>query len=97
MKMRIVGLLIAVALIALGVWSISHRRDRHAPTPRPNVAIQDGKTVDFSSGQPVVKDDAKEKKAIADSVAAMDEATKNVTFAPTATATQPAAPSPAKK
>ncbi len=96
MKTRFIGLLIAAALVALGLWSISRRNARRAPAPKPAVAIQDGKTIDFSSGQAVVKDDAREKKAIANGVAAMDEATKNVTFPPTAT-TQPAPEAPAKK
>lgn len=85
MKTRAIGLLIAAGLVALGLWSVSRRNQRHARSPKPEVTIQDGKTIDFSSGKPVVKDDAKEQKAIASSVAVMDEATKNVTFSPTAT------------
>lgn len=97
MKIRIIGLLIAAALVALGVWSISRRNQSAGPRPKPEVSIQDGKTIDFSTGKPVVKDDATEKKAIANGVAAMEEATKNVTFAPTATTQTAPANAPAKK
>jgi hypothetical protein len=63
---------------------------RAIPPPAPPVAIQDGKTIDFSSGQAVVKDDAKEKAAFDRSLAEIDSATANVTFE-AKPATQPAA------
>ena len=50
--------------------------------PHPEIAIQDGKTIDFSSGRPVVKDTAKEKASIEKSVKEMEEATKGVSFGP---------------
>ena len=53
-----------------------------APKSKPEVPIEDGKTIDFSSGVPIVKDDAKEKAAIDRSVKAMEEAAKDVTFGP---------------
>jgi hypothetical protein len=53
-----------------------------APKAKPEVSIEDGKTIDFSSGVPIVKDDAKEKAAIERSVKAMEEAAKEVTFGP---------------
>ena len=95
MKVRIVLLLIAAALVALGVWSI-FRRDAHpvpparAPTtktPPPPVTIQDGKTLDFSSGKPVVKDSPADRAALAKGVAEMEAAAASVTFAPSAKAT----------
>lgn len=65
-----------------------------APTAQPNLAapkappqpvtIQDGKTIDFSSGKAVVKDEAKEKTALEKSLAEIDAATANVTFEPSA-------------
>ncbi len=65
--------------------------------PRPEVAIQDGKTIDFSSGRPVVKDTAKEKASIEKSVKEMEEAAKGVSFSPPAAkATDPKKPA-AKK
>ncbi len=48
------------------------------------VAIQDGKTIDFSSGVAVVKDDAKQKAVIDKAVAEMESALRSVTFAPAA-------------
>jgi hypothetical protein len=61
--------------------------------PKPSVAIQDEKTIDFSSGKPVVKDSAEEKAIIANSVKEMNEAAAGVTFGPAPTP-QPA-PKPA--
>jgi hypothetical protein len=57
-----------------------------AEPPRPLapgvVPIQDQKTIDFSSGQAVVKNDSAEKAAIEAALKEMDEATKGVTFGP---------------
>ncbi len=65
-----------------------------APAPTPNnVAIQDGKTIDFSSGKPVVKDDAQEKAIISKAEKEMDEAAKDVSFGPSP---KPAAVPPSK-
>ncbi len=63
--------------------------------PRPTVAIQDGKTIDFSSGRPVVKDDAKQKATIDKAVREMDEAVKDITFT-SPTAPTPVSPTPKK-
>jgi hypothetical protein len=57
------------------------------PEPLPPLApgvvpIRDQKTIDFSSGKPVVKDDAAEKAAIEAALREMEEATKGVTFGP---------------
>jgi hypothetical protein len=90
--MRLILLFIAIALIALGLWSISRRgTPRHIDKPpaaaAKEVPIQDGKTLDFSSGKAVVKDSAAEKAAIDRSVAQMDAAAADVTFVPKSTAT----------
>lgn len=54
--------------------------------PRPLepgvVPIQNQKTIDFSSGKPVVQDDAANKAAIDAALKEMEEATKGVTFGP---------------
>ncbi len=104
MKTRLILLLIAAALVALGVWSMSHRGPHSGPSSpppktsgadkKPEVAIQDGKTVDFSSGKPVVKDDAQEKAKIDRSVSEMDAAAKDVTFT-AGSPSQPNAPATA--
>lgn len=60
-----------------------------AKVPAVSVAIQDGKTLDFSSGKPVLKDSADEKAIIEQSVKEMNEAAAGVTFGP--------APTPAPK
>lgn len=46
------------------------------------VPIQDRKTIDFSSGKPVVKDDAEEHAAIAKAEKEMAAAAQGVTFGP---------------
>jgi hypothetical protein len=54
-------------------------------SPLPEVAIQDGKTIDFSSGKPVLKNSPEEQAAIDAAVKEIDAATKGVIFNPTAT------------
>lgn len=49
---------------------------------KTDVAIQDGKTLDFSSGKPVLKDSADEKAIIEQSLKEMNEAAASVTFGP---------------
>ena len=89
-------LLVAFALgLALAAWFVRWR----AAQAKTVVAIQDGKTIDFSSGKPVIKDDATEKKIIADAVSEMDTAAKDVTFPPAKPPEKKAAstpPEPAK-
>ncbi|HWA11171.1 MAG TPA: hypothetical protein VG838_17145 [Opitutaceae bacterium] len=46
----------------------------------PPVAIQDGKTIDFSSGKPVVKDSTRQKADIDAKVKEIDDAVKDVRF-----------------
>jgi hypothetical protein len=55
-----------------------------APKPKPFVAIEDGKTLDFSSGAPILKDTAQEKAIIDKSLKEMEDALKNVSFGPPA-------------
>jgi hypothetical protein len=91
------AVLILVAVVVLVTAALVLRRSRPAAAPSasktPPVAIEDGKTIDFSSGKPVVKDSTKEKAAIDAAVKEMDEAAKDVSFGPT---TAPA-PADAKK
>jgi hypothetical protein len=54
------------------------------PKPKPVVAIEDGKTIDFSSGAAIVKDTAQEKAIIERSVKEMVNALQNVKFEPKA-------------
>ena len=90
-------LAVALALAVVAWWRRGSSVQRPAAPvarstakPKPEVPIQDGKTIDFSSGVPIVKDDAKEKAAIDRSVKAMEAAAKEVTFTPTAAASTPA-------
>lgn len=87
-------LLVVVAIIAAALgWFLFTSRPAAAPNQpassrrparlQPPVAIQDGKTIDFSSGKPVIKDSPEEKAIINRATHEMDEAAKNVTFAPT--------------
>ena len=97
MKNRLLWVFVAVTV--LSAVALLMARKKMAPRkPHPEIAIQDGKTIDFSSGKPVVKDTAKEKALIEKAAKEMAEAAKGVTFtsaAPTAakkTAEAPAAP-----
>ena len=92
-------LFLAVGLVAFGIWLMNHRplvlrEPKPASPAKEPVAIQDGKTIDFSSGQAVVKDDAKEKAALQRSLSEIEAATANVTFEPKPA---PANSAPAKK
>jgi hypothetical protein len=57
------------------------------PAPPVNIAIEDGQTIDFSSGQPVVTESAEDRAALEHAKREMEEAAKDVTFSP-----KPAAP-----
>lgn len=106
MRRRHLWLLLAVALGVLAGYWWNRRSARVAPVPppvtaqpasvpaahAPEVPIQEGKTIDFSSGKPVVKESAADQAAIDAAKKEMDEATKNITFEPT-----PPPPPPKKK
>lgn len=55
-----------------------------APIPVRDIAIQDGKTIDFSSGRPQIQDTPADRAALERAKREMDEAARNVTFPPTA-------------
>lgn len=78
MKIR----LIIIALLAIASAAIAWRftRPKPAPTIAPPVAIRDRATIDFSSGRPVVKNDAGEKAIIDAAVKDMNDAAKNIRF-----------------
>lgn len=57
-----------------------------ATKPLPEVAIQEGKTIDFSKGTPEIRDTPEDRAALKKAKSEMDEATKDVVFAPTKTA-----------
>ncbi|MCX6954283.1 MAG: hypothetical protein NTV51_19195 [Verrucomicrobia bacterium] len=81
MKSRLLWVFAAVAVLSAAALFVA--RKQLSPGRRhPDVAIQDGKTIDFSSGQPVVKDSDKEKADIARAVKEMEEAAKDVSFSP---------------
>jgi hypothetical protein len=50
------------------------------PAPKPILPLEDGKTIDFSSGVPIVKDEPAEKAAIEKGVKEMEAALQGVTF-----------------
>lgn len=68
-----------------------------AAATKTDVAIQDEKTIDFSSGKPVVKDSADEKAIIANSVKEMKEAAAGITFGPAPKPAEPAKKPPAPR
>lgn len=89
MKNRPLWIFVAVIVLsAVALLLMDWQTD--SMKPRAEVAIQDGKTIDLSSGRAVVKDDAKGKAAITQGMKEINEASKGVTFtspqAPAATA-----------
>ena len=88
MKSRLLWVFAAVAALSAVALFVAHRK-MSAGQRNPDVAIQDGKTIDFSSGRPVVKDSAKEKAAIDKAVKEMEDAAKDVTFSAPAKSADP--------
>jgi hypothetical protein len=80
---RIATALGVAAALAAALWAYSSRARPRSAAQAP-VAIQDGKTIDFSGGSPVVKDSAADKAALAAALRDIDAATKTVTFPATA-------------
>lgn len=75
--LRWLAALIAVTIgVVLAAW---WRNDK----PPAEVPIQDGKTIDFSSGRAEVRDEAADRAAIEKAKREIDEATTDITFAPT--------------
>ena len=109
MKRALPWLLIAV-LAGVFFWVVWKRlqppppgppiASKPAPTPAPAPApvalggANERKTIDFSSGQPVVRNSAADQAAIEAALKDMAEATKSVTFD---RPKQPAEPAPPKK
>ncbi|HEX2861976.1 MAG TPA: hypothetical protein VHN79_10065 [Lacunisphaera sp.] len=95
-KEIIVLLALLVGAMAFVLWYVIDRRAKNhalqsAATPRPNPVVAappvdltqaERKTVDFSTGRPVVTDSAEDQAAIDAALKEMAEATKGVTFAP---------------
>jgi hypothetical protein len=70
------GILLGAAAVAAALWA-------YASQPRAGtrvVPIQDGKTIDFSSGRPAVRDTPDDRQAIDAAVKRMDAAAGTVTF-----------------
>lgn len=95
MRRNLLPLLLGLALGLLAARFFLGQRTPSAPvTPAPasatppvaETAIQDGKTIDFSSGQPRVQDTPEDRAALEKAKREMDEAAKDVIFAPTKTA-----------
>jgi hypothetical protein len=105
-KEIIVLLTLLVGAMAFVLWYVIDRRAKNraappaaarslSPAPPVDLTKHDGQTVDFSTGQPVVKNNPQDQAAIDAAVKDMSEATKGVTFkaqpkpAPPAPAAQP--------
>jgi hypothetical protein len=59
----------------------------NAPAPAREVAIEDGKTIDFSHGAAEIRATPADQTAINAALREMQEATKNISFEPPAKAT----------
>lgn len=86
-RLRWLLLLIAISAGVLIGWWWQHSKSAPATVP-----IVEGKTIDFSTGQPVVRDEAADRAAIEKAKAEMDEATADIKFAPTKPADAATAP-----
>ena len=79
-RRRIASLAIAAAATAAALWIyLSHGHRAHRGPAEP-VPIQDGKTIDFSGGSPVVKDDPANRAKMDAALKEIDAASRTVTF-----------------
>jgi hypothetical protein len=87
MKRRITLLLLGLIIgVAAGFLARRHLGDAAPSSPRdplPEVAIQDGKTIDFSGGHAEIRDNPEDRAAMEKALREMEEAAKEVTFGPT--------------
>lgn len=81
---------LSLFLALLAGIALAWRHGPRRPGP-PDVAIEDGRTIDFSSGRAVVRDTPADRAALERAQREMDAAAKDVTFAPAPT---PAAATP---
>jgi hypothetical protein len=78
-RSRVISFLIGLSATAAALW-VYASQPRTGPRDQVLVPIQDGKTIDFSSGKPVVRDSAADKAAMDAAVKEIDAASKDVTF-----------------
>jgi phosphoglycolate phosphatase-like HAD superfamily hydrolase len=77
---RIASVLAAAGVTAAVLWMYGTRGSGGHPAQPSPVPIQDGKTINFSNGSPVVGDSAADKAALDAGVKAIDAATRDITF-----------------
>lgn len=75
-RVRLLLLVFVATALTFGGWWWRQRASRQPAF----VPIQDGKTLDFSSGRAVMKDTPEDRAALDKALKEMDEATKDVTF-----------------
>ncbi|MBI5424090.1 MAG: hypothetical protein HZA32_08370 [Opitutae bacterium] len=95
-KEIVVLLVLLVGVMAFVLWFVRARRAElkskpaaekfvgpvAAPNPPVDLAKHDAKTIDFSSGKPIVKDTAADQAALQQGLKDIEEATRSVTFDP---------------
>lgn len=70
--------MVCAAATVAALWLyVSHGRRPHRAEPVP---IQDGRTIDFSNGSPVLKEDPANRAKMDAALRQMEEAAKTVTF-----------------
>ena len=77
---RICKLCLAIAILIIAALAGFYLQ-RKSPPPAP-VAIADGQTIDFSTGQAVVTETEEDQAAMKAAQEEMEEATAEVTFQP---------------
>lgn len=91
--LRILAAIGAVLAVAFIVWKRQPPPPapmptvQSAPAPAREVAIEDGKTIDFSTGAADIRATPADQTAINAALREMQEATKNISFEPPAKTT----------
>jgi len=82
MKRPLILLALMVLAIIAASWWFQRARRSAPPSPAATVPIQNRVTIDFSTGHPLIKDDAVEQAIIDAALKDIQDAAKNIKFAP---------------
>jgi hypothetical protein len=81
-KRPLILLALIILTVAAASWWFQRARRDARPAASTTLPIQDRVTIDFSTGAPVIKDDAVEQAIIDAALKDIQDAAKNIRFEP---------------